>query len=259
MQANLMLKRTLLAAGMAGCALASPAQQVTPAVAPEATAALERMGAHLRTLKAFEVRAATTRDELLDSGQKVQFGGSVDLKVRRPNRLRADISSERKQRQLFYDGKTVTLYGPRVNYYAVVQAPATLGELAEMLGTKYGIETPLADLFLWGTDKARPGDIKGATYLGPEKVDGTPCDQYAFRQDGVDWQVWIQKGKAPLPRKLVITSTSEPSQLQYTSVLRWRSVSQLDNNRAFSFAPPPGARRIVMQTSDGKVEPVAKK
>ena len=108
MRANLMLKRTLLAAGMAGCALTSLAQQATPAIAPEATAALERMGAHLRTLKTFEVRAATTQDEVLDSGQKVQFGGTTDLKVRRPDRLRADVSSDRKQRQFFYDGKTVT-------------------------------------------------------------------------------------------------------------------------------------------------------
>ena len=144
-----------------------------------------------------------------------------------------------------------------MNYYAVVQAPATLGELVEMLGAKYGIEMPLADLFYWGTDKARPGDIKGATYLGPATVDGAPCDQYAFRQEGVDWQVWIQKGSSPLPRKLVITSTNEPSQPQYTSVLRWKVAAQLDN-KTFAFVPPAGARRIVMQTADGKVETSAK-
>ena len=257
MRANLTLKRTLVAAGMAGCALTGFAQQGAPAVAPEATAALERMGAHLRTLKTFEVRAATTLDEVLESGQKVQFGGTVALKVRRPDRLRSDVSSDRKQRQFFYDGKTVTVYGPRVNYYAVVQAPATLSELVEMLGTKYGIETPLADLFFWGTDKARPGDIKAAVYLGPATLDGAACDQYAFRQEGMDWQVWIQKGSSPLPRKVVITSTSEPSQPQYTAVLRWNVAAQIDN-RTFAFVPPAGARRIPLQTADGKVEPAAK-
>lgn len=258
MRTDGLLRRTLVAVLLAGSTLPAFAQKAAPAIDPDATAALDKMGAYLRTLKAFEVQSQTTIDEVLDSGQKIQFGGSVELKVRRPDRLRVDISSDRKQRQMFYDGKSVTLYGPRVKYYASVPAPATLAELADVLGTKYGIELPLADLFYWGTDKAPVGNIKQADYLGPAQVDGTPCDHYAFRQQGVDWQVWIQKGGAPLPRKLVITSTADPAQPQYTSVMRWKTAAQLDD-KTFAFAPPAGAQRIVLQTADGKVEAAQKK
>src|SRR5262245_42595759 len=104
------------------------AQKPAPAIDPAAIAALEKMGAHLRTLKAFEARSTTAVDDVIGGGQKVQYGGTIDMKVRRPDRLRMDIATDHAQRQLFYDGRTVTLYGQRVKYYASVAAPATLVE-----------------------------------------------------------------------------------------------------------------------------------
>ena len=77
-------------------------------------------------------------------------------------------------------------------------------------------------------------------------IDGNPCDQFAFRQEGVDWQVWIQKGDSPLPRKLVITTTDEVAQPQYISVLDWNLAPAL-NDAMFIFAPPPDSYRIAIQ------------
>jgi hypothetical protein len=37
----------------------------------------------------------------------------------------------------------------------------------------------------------------------------------------VDWQLWIERGKTPLPRKLLITTVQESSQPQYVAVLKW--------------------------------------
>jgi hypothetical protein len=159
-----------------------------------------------------------------------------------------------KHREFFYDGKTFTLFGRRVNYYATVPAPPTLRELIVVLAEKYGIEVPLSDLFFWGTEDSRAATLRSAIDLGPATVGGTECEQYALRQEGVDWQVWIQKGDAPLPRKLVITTTSDPAQPQYVSVLKWNLNPKL-NDATFSFSPPPGAMRIVLETADGKVAP----
>jgi hypothetical protein len=113
----------------------APAQ--APAVAPEVIAALEKMGGFLRTLKAFTIRADSTIDEVLDdTGQKIQFGGVIDFHVRSPDRLRVDVSSDRKQRQFFYDGTTVTLYGQRVKYYASFPAPPTIRDTLEVAAQK---------------------------------------------------------------------------------------------------------------------------
>jgi hypothetical protein len=132
-------------------------------------------------------------------------------------------------------------------------APPTLRETAEVLAQKYDIELPLADLFVWGTDKAHPEDIKAAIYLGPATVDGAPTDQYAFHEDDVDWQIWIAKGSSPLPRKIVITTTNVPGQPEHIALLRWNLAPKLDD-AMFTFKPPAGASRIAIRTTDGKVE-----
>jgi hypothetical protein len=226
-------------------------------VDPNVVKALDQMGAYLRTLTAFDVEATTSTDEVLDTGQKVQFDGTVHLQVRRPDKLHAEIKTDRKHREFFYDGKTFTVFGPQVDYYATVPAPPTLRELVTVLAERFGIEIPLADLFFWGSEDDRAANLRSAIDLGPATVAGTECEQYALRQEGVDWQVWIQKGDSPLPRKLVITTTSDPAQPQYVSVLKWNLNPKL-SDATFSFSPPQGAMRIVLQTADGKVAPQSK-
>src|SRR5262245_10323550 len=67
-------------------------------VDPAAVKELERMGGYLRTLKAFQVQSVTSRDSVLDDGQKIAFGGTVDMLVqRRPDRLRAEVTSDLQQ------------------------------------------------------------------------------------------------------------------------------------------------------------------
>jgi hypothetical protein len=37
-------------------------------------------------------------------------------------------------------------------------------------------------------------------------VIGVECDHLAFRNADTDWQIWIESGAKPIPRKYVITS-----------------------------------------------------
>src|SRR5262249_3873930 len=131
-------------------------------------------------------------DYVLDDGQKVRLTARGELRVARPNRLRADVVSDRKERSFYYDGKTFTLESPRIGYYATLAAPPTLNDLADLLQQRYGIELPLVDLFRWGSRDTDRSQITSAMYVGEAKVDGATADQYAFRQPGLDWQIWIQ-------------------------------------------------------------------
>jgi hypothetical protein len=211
---------------------------------PDAIKALEEMGRYLRTLNAFQIHSQTTRDEVLDDGQNITFGGTVDMIVARPNRLRAEVTSDKQQRLYFDDGRTFSVWARRVNYYATIPAPATLRELADTLVDKYNLELPVADLFYWG-DRKNADELRGAMDVGASQIDGVSCEHYAYRQDGADWQVWIQQGDYPLPRKLVITTTSDPARPKYTSVLTWNLAPSF-NDAAFAFVPPKDAKRIML-------------
>ena len=244
--ATLLLSAAAGQAQEADAGAAAPAVEPTAAIEPAALEALDKMGAYLRTLNSFEIRSDDTIDEVLESGQKLQFASTTHLRVRRPDRMWAEMASDRKTREFFYDGKTFTLWGPRNKLYASVPAPATLIELVERAEDRYALVLPLADLFRWGTEPTRRDAIQGAIHVGPALLGGIPCDHFAFRQEGVDWQVWIQKGDSPLPRKLVITTTDEEAQPQYVSELDWNLAPAL-NEKMFTFVPPADSHRIAIR------------
>jgi hypothetical protein len=227
-----------------------------PAIDPSAIAALHKMGAFLRSLGAMEVQAEASTDDVLSSGQKIEYSGTVTMKVRRPNRLRAEVTSDRKDERLFYDGATFTVFQPKLNYYASFPAPPTLRELVDVLERRYGVDLPLADLFRLGTDEAQIAAIRGATMVGWSTVKGAVCAHYAFHQADIDWELWIQEGAQPLPRKLVITTTSERSQPQHVSVLTWNLAPTFDDE-AFVVTPPPNAQKIEFDVAGAPAGPAA--
>jgi hypothetical protein len=185
---------------------------------------------------------------VLPSGQKVQVNGTVDLKARRPNRLHVELVSDRKNEQLYYDGVTFTVYQPTAGYYASFAAPPTLHELVDVLEKRYGIDLPLADLFRLGTDEAQIAAIIGARKIGFSMVKNATCTHYAFHQADVDWELWIEDGPQPLPRKIVITTTSERSQPQHVAVMSWNLTPRLDDP-IFVFSAPANAQRIDFDVS----------
>lgn len=215
-----------------------------PAIDPEAMAALERMGAYLRTLQTFELHTQTTTEEITaDTAQKLQFAGSAVYRVRRPAGFFVETRTDRKHRQFFYDGSTFTIYSPRMHFYAQTDAPETNAATIQAIEDRLDIHLPLTDLFYWGTPEAETSNITEASVIGPATIDGVETGHYAFRQGDVDWQIWIERGDRPLPRKIVITTTTQPEQPQYTAVLDW-TVNPTFRDAIFAFTPGADARRI---------------
>jgi len=215
----------------------------TGVIDSKAVNALRTMGAYLRTLKSFGVEVKGAKDDVMDDGQKILITGTVNYLVRSPDRMRAEINTDRKQRTIYYNGKTMTLYAPRMHYYATVNAPPTVQQMLDTVRAKYGVELPIADLFLWGTPRDGVSDLTQARYIGPSSVDGIQTDQYAFRQEGTDWQIWIEQGSRPLPRRLVITSVDQPEKPQYLATLMWDVTANTDDSN-FVFSPPADAHQI---------------
>jgi hypothetical protein len=249
MRRNSLLPGALLLMGLAAwpdpaARAADPATPpAKPAVEPSAIAALQRMGAFLRAQQTMEVTSEMSTDDVLDSGQKVEYGGTVTLKVRRPNRMAVEVTSDRKNERIYYDGTTFTVFQPTAGYYASFPAPGTLRELVDVLEQRYGVDLPLADLFRLGTNESQIAAIKGARLVGTSTVKGAACSHYAFQQADIDWEIWIQDGAQPLPRKLVITTTTEKSQPQHNQVMTWNLTPSFQA-QTFTFTPPANAQRI---------------
>jgi hypothetical protein len=242
---------------IAGAALSVPLAPVhakthqQPAAAastvdPQAVDAVKKMGAYLRSLKAFQVIADVTHDDVLEDGLIVQSNSKVDMLTAVPNRMRVEVTADDKHRLYLYDGKNFTVWGRLVNYYATVPAPPTIVELFKKAEEKYDIDLPLIDLFKWGTKEDDIGQIKTAIDVGPATVEGVTCEHYAFHQEGADWQIWIQLGQFPLPRRLVITTLSDEARPQHSMTLSWNLAPSF-NDDAFTFDPPADAKRVTLE------------
>jgi hypothetical protein len=247
------MTRNVLASSLLAILLAAPGltAQTAPAgttqpanpVDPAAIQALKDMGAHLQTLKRFQVSTDLTAERVLADGQKLQHTATADLDVERPNKIRVKMFSARSERELFYDGKTVTLYTPAQKYFSTVAFTDNLGVLVNRLQDRYAVEVPLSDLFVWGTPDAPLDKIDSAMNAGQDFIDDDLCDHYAFRQGKIDWQIWITSGNKPLPRKIVITNRADEARPQSISLLDW-NLKPSFTDAVFRFTPPKGASKV---------------
>jgi len=244
----------ILVLGLLAMSLAAPSTyaQTAPAGAPAPAAsavdassvqALKDMGVHLQSLKRFRVETEVTGERVLADGQKLQHTATAEMDVQRPNKIRAVMQSARSEREIIYDGKTVTLYTPAQKYYSTVEFTGTIGELIDKLEERYGIEMPLSDLFLFGTPAAPLDKIESAMNAGQDFIDDDLCDHYAFRQGKIDWQIWITTGSKPLPRKVVITNRADEARPQSVSLIKW-NLKPTFKDSVFTFTPPKGATKI---------------
>jgi hypothetical protein len=213
------------------------------AIDPQAMTALNRMSDYLKTLKAFRINSEVSKDELVDRNMKIQKSASNEIFVLLPDRLHAHMAGDEQDLQIIYNGRTFTVYDPAGKHYATAPAPATVARTLDAIRARYGIVFPLADFIQMSSQEKVLQNITAAGYIGASRIDGVECDHIAVRQPDVDWQVWIEKGEKPLPRKIVITTKTQATQPQYIATLKWDTTSSVDSN-LFTFTPPADAVRI---------------
>ena len=246
-----MLRKTLVL-GLLAISLAAPGThaQTPPAAnpAPAASAAppanAVEPGAFLQSQKRFHVETRVSGERVLADGQKLQRTAMATMDVDRPDKIRAVMRTATTEREIIYDGKTITLYTPVQKYYSTLAVTATLGDLINKLQEEYAVEMPLADVFLFGTPAAPLDKLESAMIAGQDFIEGELCDHYAYRQGKLDWQIWISAAAGkPLPRKIVITNRADEARPQSVSLIDW-NLKPAANAAAFKFTPPKGATKV---------------
>jgi len=87
-------------------------------------------------------------------------------------------------------------------------------------------------------------DLEDVTIAGKGVIDGVECDHLAFRNVETDWQIWIESGAKPIPRKYVITSKGIGEAPQYTlRIKEWKTDVAAD---AFAFKADPSFKKIAL-------------
>ncbi len=234
-------KYLLLATAWVLVATLAAAPAVSLAQEDDATAILKAMSDYVGSQETIELTFDSAIEIITPQLEKIQFTNSGQALLHRPDKLRAHRVGGYADVEMFYNGKTTSVYGKHVNGYARFEAPGTVDDLIHALREGHGVALPGADLLLTNSYAVLAEDILEAKHIGRGVIDGVECEHLAFRNFDTDWQLWVAVGPQPIPRKMVITSKTLNSAPQYTlQVKEWKS-DVTPPKDAFTFTPPEGA------------------
>lgn len=220
-------------------------------VEPEAKSLLKNSMSYLAGLQKFEVVTHNSIEVVLETGQKIQFDTSAGAMVQRPDKLYSVRMGELVDQEFIYDGKTLTLHDIDTGFYATLEAPDTLEGMLDFARGTLDIVAPASDLIYADAFYGLMDGVTSGFVVGSVWVDGGFCHHLAFSKPGTDFQIWVQQGDQPVPRKLVITSTDIMNAPQFTVHLDDWNVAPEFTDDKFKFVMPEEAVAIEFILLDG--------
>jgi hypothetical protein len=144
-----------------------------------------------------------------------------------------------------FDGRWITAFNARENVYARVEKPGTLDQALVHMVRDLRATLPLARMFTTGFPMDLDKRVTSVVLVEECSLFDVPTDHVAVRSQEVDMQLWIARGAAPLPRRVIITYKNAPGEPQFRADLsEWSVPAKLDA-AAFAFVPPAGAEQIM--------------
>lgn len=226
-------------------AIAAAIQEDTDA----AKAILKQSAAFLATQKHFAFTARVSHDTVQANGQKLQFGGTRKVTVRRPDRMRIDAETRRgERRSVYFDGEKISIDLPDDGAYVAVSKPGTLDAAIAYLVDDLETPAPLHEFLTSNFYTGVADRIRSGYEITTETIAERSCHHLAFRTAEVDFQIWVEAGDRPLPCAVVITYKREEASPQFRALFDDWDLSPKASDRVFAYEPPDGAEQLSLQT-----------
>ena len=239
---RLVVGASILVAASVTWTLGARAQQ-----ADDAVQILKAMSDYVAGQKNISLTYDTDIEVITPEVEKIQFTSSGKVLLSRPDKVRATRTGGYADVEIVFDGKTVSAIGKNVNAYTQFEAAGSIDQLISKLRGTGAIAAPGADLLGAHVYDDLLADVIVAKHIGRGVVDGVECEHLAFRDRDIDWQLWVEIGDRPIPRKYVITSKGVGGAPQYTlRIKEWKTDAPISADD-FSFAPPQGAKKVALE------------
>ena len=211
----------------------------------EALAILKRSSDFLNDQQSLRFDAVLGFDAVQPWGQKLEFGGSRRVTLRRPDRMRIEVQArDGGEQTLLFDGQHLAVEIPAENAFALVERPGSFDDALDYLIQELGTPAPLADFIQSDFYEEAVPLIRSGIVIGDSTIGGLLCEHIAFRGENADLQLWIEKGERPLPFRVVITYKTEAGSPQFWALfLNWDLDPDLSED-LFTFTPTEGAERL---------------
>ena len=170
------------------------------------------MSDYLASQKTISAAFDTALEVMTPQGEKIQFNSSGMFLLQRPNEIRLPAPAAIPTLNCFSMEKrrpcTARISIAMCNW----MGSSSVDQLIDTLRDR-GMSVP-------GSRPVARRCLIEANHIGRGVIDGVECEHLAFRNQDVDWQLWVQVGAKPIPCKYVITSKAVGMAPQYTLVIR---------------------------------------
>jgi hypothetical protein len=247
----------LVACALSCAALLTPVRAADmPAASPQAVAApipaVERMADRvlreatdlLKNAQGFKITTNVIFDEVLRSGLTVQYSRYSSVTVQRPDRIFAQVTDDLGERQLWFDGSTMTVFRPDRMLYAKANVTGSIDDAIDTLHDKYGLAVPFADILVNDPYANFTEGLYAGFYAGLNLVNRERAHHLVFTNDAVDFQLWVAEKGKPVLKRVVITFKNQEGSPQWAAdFLSW-DFDIPTPDHTFQFTPPAGAEQI---------------
>lgn len=219
--------------------------RANPLIDKDAMAILMKMADFLSQTKNFSVTIETGYDVVQETGQKIEFGAVRNVIIQRPDRIRVDIRQRDGTRAEFiFDGKQIYFFNEGAQVYGMVERAGTIDEAMRYFTEDLQMRLPLSELFSTDIPRLFKDRVRDLAYIDTAAIDGGSCDHLAARTDTVDFQVWIEQGEMPLPKRTIIAYNDAAGEPHFWAQFKEWDLAPEISEAVFTIKPPKGAEQI---------------
>lgn len=250
-----------LAAGLLLCGIvgampaatpaAETAKRAKPAIGAEARAALAQMSKTL-SAKEFSFRVHTIRVYQDSNGRLLHIFHTIDVVVRRPDRLAIHVNGDDGSTEFRYSGKDVGILGVEKNRYVLIPAPDNIQAMMEKVMGRLHVDFPLADFLTDSPDKAFLTGVTSGREINTVTIESMPYRHLFFVQKGgIELELWLSKNEQSLPRRLIVTYRSLAGEPNFVAEFADWNFAVHPADAEFVFRPPAGAQQVQLRSASG--------
>lgn len=245
MKTKQLSKRGFLLATLALTAgLAAGPAMAQGGINKDADEILRSMSTFLGGTKSFSVAADIGNEIISREGEKLQLNSYATLVLQRPSGFYFHRQGRFADVEAFFDGKKVSLLGKSRGIYVERAVTGSTDDAFDAITSHIGVDLPGVDLLVSDPYAVLSPGVTSSGYHGTDFVQGFECHHLSFREDDVDWQLWVRTGDEPLPMKYVITTKWLTGAPQYSVQLsNWNLAPVVAADR-FVFVAPKGATKL---------------
>ena len=205
---------------------------------------LKRGMNYLSNLNKFTVTTQNTLEDVINENLRIDFETASNLTVVRPNKVRIERYGLEMHQLFFFNGKRFTLHNPYDKVYASKSLKGSLEDMFHVARDSFGLSAPSSDLIYANSFDLLAQNIEVAQVIGKEMIGNNMCDHLLFVRPNVSFQIWISQSAPYLPHKYVVTDTSTPHLLSFSTLMTEWKLDATVSDSMFEYSPSEDVHQI---------------